>query len=798
MDAWLKDVLYPADRLYCSSPAVSPCGETHAQLRHGSGKSTFIQNHDWGCHGNQGTPTVRTIRAMSGDTVTLPASYDVSMPVIAVTWNRLEGPESESTRVGVYMYSPRANGSLSMSLVPPTVTVGLQIPLKVPVNTSVTLNCTVSKKKAEVKKVMWLKDGRSVPSHIKRRELEDTSHYRQNSDATMTKNPTKNAKIRGSAQAQYVLPTCLPEARVCMITCAKKTVGGRYSLAGTFEPLLESRVCGITCAKKTSLEMWRVARQDMGNYTCVAQHVGGQVSDSLILDVTFPGIIINISNPVVVTSGMTAVLRCTADGNPLPDIRWHREGERHGPGFRVDYPEPYLSIVLDKARQELGVTSPEEEMTSRVILPDVHVSDSGWYWCVASNGVGQPGRQRAFLSVLGGELSMPSKYAPSRAPSSDPEILPSDPELIHQIPAICLARCHRPLWRAVEIRLFRFAAVKGNFEGHVPPRGRWKGHPAPAASPWQPSQTRTSSYRLTQMSIILPPPGGLKEDKLLLGRKELVVDSLTWLDISIIAGVATGGASLVLTLLIAGIICARKRRDKPSYNTCQVVRITQPAEFMCRVNGWTGVCQAGAGDKNAKRCRAQVISSYYPPGDGGLHLEVGEVVEILHTGRDGWWYGYRRGRVGIFPAWCVQVIDEPESEPVKGLRPHTQVFAPTPRYSPPHPGLRPHTQVFAPTPSGRSSAPSEGPAAHLTPSLRYGLSLVINCWHREGTPDAIDNDIEVRSTNGSSDENSRHASGQSSPARENGGNEETTTEFPDVEKPPKDDKSKWPSEESVK
>ncbi|XP_078658211.1 uncharacterized protein LOC144903697 [Branchiostoma floridae x Branchiostoma belcheri] len=71
-----------------------------------------------GCHGNQGTPTVRTIRAMSGDTVTLPASYDVSMPVIAVTWNRLEGPESESTRVGVYMYSPRANGSLSMSLGP--------------------------------------------------------------------------------------------------------------------------------------------------------------------------------------------------------------------------------------------------------------------------------------------------------------------------------------------------------------------------------------------------------------------------------------------------------------------------------------------------------------------------------------------------------------------------------------------------------------------------------------------------------------------------------------------------------
>ncbi|CAH1244210.1 HAPLN2 [Branchiostoma lanceolatum] len=180
-----------------------------------------------GCHGNQGTPTVRTIRAMSGDTVTLPASYDVSLPVIAVTWNKLEGPESESTRVGVYMYSPRANGSLSMSLgplkgratlhlngsltvsdvsvkdegqyvmttlvdglgqeetyvyleviVPPTVTVGLQIPLKVPVNTSVTLNCTVSKKRAMVKKVMWLKDGRSVPSHIKRRELEDTSHFR--------------------------------------------------------------------------------------------------------------------------------------------------------------------------------------------------------------------------------------------------------------------------------------------------------------------------------------------------------------------------------------------------------------------------------------------------------------------------------------------------------------------------------------------------------------------------------------------------------------------------------------------
>ncbi|KAI8504890.1 hypothetical protein Bbelb_169990 [Branchiostoma belcheri] len=36
---------------------------------------------------------------------------------------------------------------------------------------------------------------------------------RQNSDAALTKKPTKNAKTQGSAQAQYVLPTCPPYPR---------------------------------------------------------------------------------------------------------------------------------------------------------------------------------------------------------------------------------------------------------------------------------------------------------------------------------------------------------------------------------------------------------------------------------------------------------------------------------------------------------------------------------------------------------------------------------------------------------
>ncbi|XP_069758383.1 SH3 and multiple ankyrin repeat domains protein 2b isoform X3 [Narcine bancroftii] len=58
-----------------------------------------------------------------------------------------------------------------------------------------------------------------------------------------------------------------------------------------------------------------------------------------------------------------------------------------------------------------------------------------------------------------------------------------------------------------------------------------------------------------------------------------------------------------------------------------------------------------------------VLRSYQPQGDGEIALHKGDRVKVLSIGEGGFWEGSARGRVGWFPAECVEEIPANEARP---------------------------------------------------------------------------------------------------------------------------------------
>ncbi|XP_019631340.1 PREDICTED: hemicentin-1-like isoform X1 [Branchiostoma belcheri] len=139
-----------------------------------------------------------------------------------------------------------------------------------------------------------------------------------------------------------------------------------------------------------------------------------------------------------------------------------------------------------------------------------------------------------------------------------------------------------------------------------------------------------------------------------------------WLEFWSIMGGAVGGTALLLTSLLVVIVCSKsKGRRKPRTKHCG--KSIKARSY--RLNDGTLMLQGscpGTLARKPERILAKTVSSYKPPGDGGLTLEVDDIVEVLHKGTDGWWYGFSRGTVGLFPASSVQVIGGMETVQVSG------------------------------------------------------------------------------------------------------------------------------------
>ncbi|KAL1423866.1 hypothetical protein MTO96_020781 [Rhipicephalus appendiculatus] len=157
----------------------------------------------------------------------------------------------------------------------------------------------------------------------------------------------------------------------------------------------------IAVLSRDTLHITGVNRQDRGMYQCLVynERDSAQGSAQLVIGGAFVPSRLAEDAPVfehVFTErqarpGTTVSLRCSASGNPLPQVTWSLDG--------APVPEHYHVRIGD-------YVSGERLVHSYINMTGVRVEDGGLYSCVARNGVGRVSHT-ARLNVLGKPLIRP-------------------------------------------------------------------------------------------------------------------------------------------------------------------------------------------------------------------------------------------------------------------------------------------------------------------------------------------------------------------------------------------------------
>ncbi|XP_050061787.1 nephrin-like isoform X2 [Aphis gossypii] len=129
----------------------------------------------------------------------------------------------------------------------------------------------------------------------------------------------------------------------------------------------------------SNINITGVFRDDAGNYTCEASNTEGSSTIWFIISVKHRATITNTSSGVIVSQGDDALLWCQIDGYPLgPDhISWTR------PNFFFD---ERTSILL-------------KNTTSYLTILNATQFDSGLFYCVVNNGIGNESSHSVMLIV---------------------------------------------------------------------------------------------------------------------------------------------------------------------------------------------------------------------------------------------------------------------------------------------------------------------------------------------------------------------------------------------------------------
>ncbi|XP_019355735.1 hemicentin-1 isoform X2 [Alligator mississippiensis] len=114
-----------------------------------------------------------------------------------------------------------------------------------------------------------------------------------------------------------------------------------------------------------SLQIARAATGDAGTYMCVAQNSAGTALGKIKLKVQVPPVIKSHPKEYIITVDKAATLQCEADGYPVPEITWHKDGEQ--------IPESIRQRILSTGALQIAFVQPD---------------DTGRYTCMAANMAG--------------------------------------------------------------------------------------------------------------------------------------------------------------------------------------------------------------------------------------------------------------------------------------------------------------------------------------------------------------------------------------------------------------------------
>lgn len=127
-----------------------------------------------------------------------------------------------------------------------------------------------------------------------------------------------------------------------------------------------------------TFKITKIEATDMGAYECqVILTATDKITKKLNVAIKHPAIISEENTPksMLVTEGQNLEISCHADGFPQPTISWERENRAIMPAGGSSFDGQTLRIK------------------------EAHRLDRGGYYCIASNGVGQPDRRLIRVEV---------------------------------------------------------------------------------------------------------------------------------------------------------------------------------------------------------------------------------------------------------------------------------------------------------------------------------------------------------------------------------------------------------------